>query len=220
MRTSPTGLTGSVVGEGGAEVSDAALLVGGYGTDRRRLHPLRDALGSRGVTAEVWPYRPVGSIAALAEDLAARSDGLDAERVHLVGHSLGGIVCASAALRRRHRVASVTTINTPWRGTWASYTGSGAIVEALRWGSDELRTLRQALAEHHAEPVGPRWLLVSAVGDLAVPASSALRIGARGHRLRRRTVRANGHSVSLLSPRLVAAVTEHVTGTHELDATG
>jgi triacylglycerol lipase len=201
-------------------VSEGALLVGGYGTDRRRLHPLRDALEARGVVTDVWAYRPVGTIADLADDLAARSDRSGADRVHLVGHSLGGIVCASAALRRRHRVATVTTINTPWRGTWASYTGSGAIVEALRWGSDELRSLREALAEHHAEPVGPRWLLLSAVGDLAVPASSALRIGARGHRLRRRTVRANGHSVSLLSPRLVAAVTDHVTGAHELDATG
>jgi triacylglycerol lipase len=200
-------------------LSHAALLLGGYGTDRRRLHPLRDALEARGVAAHVWPYRPVGSIAALAEVLAEACDGLPAERVHLVGHSLGGVVCASAALRRAHRVESVTTINTPWRGTWASYTGTGAIVEALRWRSAELRSLRDELAEHHAEPHGPRWLLLSALGDLAVPASSALRVGARGSRLRRRTVPANGHSVSLFSPRLIAAVAEHVTGSERLDAT-
>jgi pimeloyl-ACP methyl ester carboxylesterase len=194
------------------EVSDAALLLGGYGTDRRRLHPLRDALFARGVAAEVWPYRPVGSIAGLADELAARVSRLPGERIHLVGHSFGGIVCGAAALRQVDRLATVTTVNTPWRGTWASYTGSGAIVEALRWRSEELRAMRARLAAHHTEPDGPRWLLLSAVGDLAVPATSALRPGARGERLRRRTVRANGHSVSLLAPRLVAAVVEHVAG--------
>jgi pimeloyl-ACP methyl ester carboxylesterase len=201
-------------------LQDVALLLAGYGTDRRRLHPLRDALAGRGVAASVWPYQPVGSIAHLAEQLAARVDRLAGQRVHLVGHSLGGVVCAAAALRRTGRVASVTTINTPWRGTWVSYTGSGSIVEALRWRSEELRDLRVALDEHHTEADGPRWLLLSALGDLAVPASSALRIGARGARLRRRTVRANGHSVSLFSPRLVSAVADHVAPGEELDATG
>jgi triacylglycerol lipase len=200
-------------------VQDAALLLAGYGTDRRRLHPLRDAIASRGIDATVWPYQPVGSIAHLAEQLAERADRIDADRVHLVGHSLGGVVCAAAALRRAHRVTSVTTINTPWRGTWVSYTGSGAIVEALRWRSEELRDLRVALDAHHAEANGPSWLLLSALGDLAVPASSALRIGARGARLRRRTVRANGHSVSLFSPRLVAAVADHVAPPEALNAT-
>jgi pimeloyl-ACP methyl ester carboxylesterase len=201
-------------------LQDVAMLLAGYGTDRRRLHPLRDELEDRGVAATVWPYQPVGSIAHLAEQLAARTDRLAGQRVHLVGHSLGGVVCAAAALRRTDRVASVTTINSPWRGTWVSYTGSGAIVEALRWRSEELRDLRVALDEHHAEVDGPRWLLLSALGDLAVPASSALRIGARGARLRRRTVRANGHSVSLFSPRLVSVVADHVAPGEELDATG
>jgi hypothetical protein len=129
-------------------------------------------------------------------------------------------VCAAAALRRPDRVTTVTTINTPWRGTWVSYTGSGAIVEALRWRSGELRTLREQLDDHHDGDEGPRWLLLSALGDLAVPASSALRVGTRGRRLRRRTVRVGGHSLSLLHPRLVAAVVDHVAPPPALDATG
>lgn len=201
-------------------VEDAALLLAGYGTDRRRLHPLRDELADRGVRAVVWPYQPVGSISHLGEQLADRAARLDAARVHLVGHSLGGVVCAAAALRGGDGITSVTTINAPWRGTWVSYTGSGAIVEALRWRSDELRELRVAMDAHHGEVHGPRWLLVSALGDLAVPASSALRVGARGARLRRRTVRANGHSVSLFSPRLVTTVADHVAPDEALDATG
>jgi hypothetical protein len=87
-------------------VEDAALLLGGYGTDRRRLHPLRDELEDRGVQSVVWPYQPVGSIAHLAEQLVARAARFDAARVHLVGHSLGGgrLRRRSAAARRHGRL--------------------------------------------------------------------------------------------------------------------
>jgi triacylglycerol lipase len=195
-------------------MADAALLLAGFGTDRRRLRPLAEELESRGVRPLVWPYRPTGTLRSLAGQLEARTAGLAADRLHLVGHSLGGLLCASAALRGTTPVTSVTTVNTPWRGTWVSYTGAGPLVEALRWRSDELRELRHELAEHLRQPEGPRWLLVSASGDLAVPASSALRVGARSPRLRRRVVTANGHSISLLASRLVDTVAGHVDGTH------
>ena len=79
---------------------DGALLLAGYGTDQRRLHPLRDALHAAGVDARVWPYRPVGTVAALAAALGDRIDRVDADRIHLVGHSFGGIVCAAARCGR------------------------------------------------------------------------------------------------------------------------
>ena len=93
----------------------------------------------------------------------------------------------------------------------------GPIVDGLRWRSEELRDLRRRLAEHHRQQEGPRWLLVSATGDLAVTGWSALRSGAGGRRLARRVVAANGHSISLLSPRLVATVTGHVVDHRVLD---
>jgi pimeloyl-ACP methyl ester carboxylesterase len=37
-------------------------------------------------------------------------------RVHLIGHSLGGIFARSAAVRRPNRVASVITLGSPFRG--------------------------------------------------------------------------------------------------------
>ncbi len=37
-------------------------------------------------------------------------------RVHLVGHSLGGIFARSAAVRMPNRIASVTTLGSPFRG--------------------------------------------------------------------------------------------------------
>ena len=54
---------------GDDDAGRSVLLLAGYGTDQRRLHPLRDALHAAGVDARVWPYRPVGTVAALAAAL-------------------------------------------------------------------------------------------------------------------------------------------------------
>ena len=56
---------------------------------------------------------------ALARNLAATIDRAYEEsgrRVHLVGHSLGGIFARSAAVRMPDRIASVTTLGSPFRG--------------------------------------------------------------------------------------------------------
>jgi len=56
---------------------------------------------------------------ALARNLKATIDRAYAEtgrRVHLVGHSLGGIFARSAAVRMPDRIASVTTLGSPFRG--------------------------------------------------------------------------------------------------------
>jgi len=55
----------------------------------------------------------------LARKLMATIDRAYVEtgkRVHLVGHSLGGIFARSAAVRMSDRVASVTTLGSPFRG--------------------------------------------------------------------------------------------------------
>ena len=52
-------------------------------------------------------------------------------RVHLVGHSLGGIFARIAAVRRPHRVASVISLGSPFRGL-SLHSVIGALSEALR----------------------------------------------------------------------------------------
>ena len=55
----------------------------------------------------------------LAQSLMAtikRAHAETGERVHLVGHSLGGIFARSAAVRIPNRIASVTTLGSPFRG--------------------------------------------------------------------------------------------------------
>jgi pimeloyl-ACP methyl ester carboxylesterase len=196
--------------------TDLVLMLPGWGTSPARLDVLSDTLQRAGAVARVWSYTPQGGFDELVHEVATIANSfLDlhnpADRLHLVGHSLGGLAAAAAVLQHLDgRVTSVTTINAPWRGTWVSYTGSGPLARALRWGSLELESLRTELHQHLEAPAGPRWLMLSAVADLATPATTAL-MGSRARpRLTRRVVRAAGHSTSLASMRIATAVTAHV----------
>lgn len=200
------------------EPTDLVLLLPGWGTPATRLEPMADALDGVGAIARVWSYTPQGAFPELVEQFATAAEATlemhePQDRLHLVGHSLGGVVVAATALRRMpDRVASVTTINTPWRGTWVSYTGTGPLARALRWGSPLLSDLRDELDDDLDRDEGARWLLVSAAGDLATPATTSLAVTSTSPRLRRRVVAATGHSVSLTSDRVIEVVRDHVLG--------
>ena len=49
-------------------------------------------------------------------DTIRRAYAASGQRVHLVGHSLGGIIARSVAAQRPEQVASVTTLASPFRG--------------------------------------------------------------------------------------------------------
>ena len=196
--------------------TDLVLLLPGWGTPPARLEPMSAALDDAGAVSRVWSYTPEGAFPELVEQFTTAAEATVAmhepeDRLHFVGHSLGGVVAAATALRRmRGVVASVTTINTPWRGTWVSYTGTGPLARALRWGSPLLGDLRDELVADLDQPDTPRWLLVSAAGDLATPATTSLGIVTASDRLTRRVAAATGHSVSLSSPRVIDLVRAHV----------
>lgn len=197
-------------------ITDHVLLLPGWGTPPERMEPMADALAREGAPARVWSYTPAGSFDELVDHFAVAARAAvrmhePEDRLHLVGHSLGGLVAAATALRMlAGEVASVTTVNAPWRGTWVSYTGTGALARSLRWRSPTLATLRADLDDHLDDPVGPRWLLLSAAGDLATPATTSLTAAAATPRLRRRVVPAGGHSICLMAPRVIGAVRDHV----------
>ncbi len=187
-----------------------ALALPGWGTASDRMQPICDALAQAGVAARPWRYEARGSIRSLGARLAAAA-AAESDPVHLVGHSLGGLVAASAVLHHGAPVASVTTVNSPWRGTWAAWTAhpGDPLGQELRWGSDSLDELRSVLAHHLRGDDGPRWSVLSAAGDLAVPITGSTRVP-DGERLTTRIVPVHGHSVSLLHERMVAAVADHV----------
>ena len=190
-----------------------AFVLPGWGTSTDRVGPLCDSLRDRGVDARPWAYDPVGSIRSVGRLLAAAAADVaaDGQHVSLIGHSLGGLIAASAVLNHSAPVATVTTINSPWRGTWAAWTAhpDDPLGRELRWGSSTLRTMRHQLANHLDEPTGPRWRVVSAVLDFAAPPTSALRTP-EGDRLSKSLIPVSGHSVSLLHPKLIDTVSHHV----------
>ena len=153
-----------------------ALALPGWGTAPERMQPLCDALGAVGIDA-----RPL-----------------------LVGHSLGGLASAAAVLDHGAEVASVTTINAPWRGTWVAWTADAdePLGPQLRWRAERLRLLRGSLRDHLDAPAGPRWSIVAAALDLAATPATSLRVP-DGDRLGRSLVpvveRMIEHVVTLVS---------------------
>lgn len=186
-----------------ADPTPRTLLLPGWGTSETRMHPIRDAIRGAGGRADVIGYEPAGSVAGLGIRLAA---SLPSGPVTLVGHSLGGLVAAAAALSAGdHDVRHVVTINSPWRGTWLGWTGSGSLAEELRWGSDGLDRLRDALAANLRATHGPSWTTIGCLGDLGCTPLTAVGVPS-GERLRRQVLPLMGHSTSLLRPAMARAV--------------
>lgn len=192
-----------------------ALVLPGWGTSVTRLDAMCAGLREAGVDARAHGYSATGSIdaigSALAEIVATHAQS---GPVHLVGHSLGGLASASAVLEHGAQVATVTTINTPWRGTWVAWTADphDPLGHELRWRSPRLQTLRRSLATHLATDAdGPHWTLLAAAVDLAATPATSLRV-ASGRRLETDVVGVTGHSLSLMKPAMIARVVRAVAG--------
>jgi pimeloyl-ACP methyl ester carboxylesterase len=106
-------------------IEGPVLLVPDRGLNRYSLWPLQAYLQSRGFswTARLNLHPAKGDIPALAKRLSDRIDQIcrqtHAERVDLVGHGAGGVVCAWMLANgpSPERVRSMVTIGTPWAGT-------------------------------------------------------------------------------------------------------
>lgn len=123
------------------------LLVHGYLCNRGIWWRLRQRLRARGaVVATVNLEPPLADLEALVETLARRIDRLlldtGAERVALVAHSMGGLVCR--AYLRRHgcaRVARLLTVAAPHHGTRMARRAPGVNAGQMRVGSPWLQSL-------------------------------------------------------------------------------
>ncbi|MET0993465.1 MAG: alpha/beta fold hydrolase [Mycobacterium sp.] len=155
-----------------APTARPVLLVHGFCGTKSSWSLLARALRARGVTVDAITYTPFGtSVEQLADRLVSEVDRLlsqtGADKVHLVGHSLGGVVIAQAIASGRlsGRVDTVVTLAAPFGGSpWANLLPFGAIVQALREGSPLLLRLASAPA-----PDGVRWLAFTAALDMVVP---------------------------------------------------
>jgi pimeloyl-ACP methyl ester carboxylesterase len=132
---------------------DAVLLVHGLWMNRVVMLYLARQLRSRGFAARaVGYYSAMHDLGRNARALAGAIAGLDAPRVHLVAHSLGGVV-ALAALRDQPdpRVRRIVLLGAPLAGS-----ASGRSLAAKRWGAPLLGTTRALWGDmpHLAIPPG------------------------------------------------------------------
>jgi pimeloyl-ACP methyl ester carboxylesterase len=181
------------------------VLVHGYLGSERPWTPLVHRLHHGGFV-NVFTLR-YNSLSAGVPQLAAELTGhvatvlrrADQPEVHLVGHSLGGLVARYAVQRLGlDRVTrSVVMVATPHRGSPLARFGPGPAAAQLRPDSELLRGLPPLESLRQV-----RWAMVHAGADLVVPAprtGEGLCLPGYGH-----------HSI-LTSPELARAVLAHLT---------
>lgn len=153
------------------------VLVHGYFHNRSAFLAMNHRLRRAGFPyVHTMNYNPLAhDMFALAEQLRREVDlvldATGAERVQIVGHSMGGMVARTyvQTMGGDECVDTVITLGTPHRGTHAARFGAGPAARQMRPGSAFLRTL-----EETARPTAVRWIsYYSDLDAMIVPTSSA-----------------------------------------------
>jgi pimeloyl-ACP methyl ester carboxylesterase len=119
---------------------DAVLFIQGIGVVGEGWRPQLDGLAdrwrclafdNRGIGASELRGGEV-SIEAMAADAWAVADAAGADRVHVVGHSMGGVIAQAVALAKPERVKSLALLCTFAAGAQAAKLSFGMFVTALR----------------------------------------------------------------------------------------
>jgi predicted alpha/beta-fold hydrolase len=125
------------------------VLVHGLVDNRSIFAVMRRSLRRRGFASVCsWNYSPlIRDVARAAEDLGAHIERICAQtghdRVHVVGHSLGGLIARYHVQRQGgdQRVDSLVTLGTPHGGSLLAHALPTPLVRQLRPGSPVLREL-------------------------------------------------------------------------------
>jgi triacylglycerol lipase len=198
----------------GKPSSDAAeipiILIHGYFHNRSGLMVMRRALRRHGFrNVEFFSYNPFRKgIPEIAESLAHRIERLSEQsgckKVHLVGHSLGGLIARWYVEQAggSSKVHTVVTLGTPHSGTFLAHAGRSPVTRQMRRGSDLLKQMAQ-------KPLPKSVRYLSYYSDLDVlvkPSRSACLENGDGKNVRNILVHDLGHMSLLISPELIESI--------------
>ena len=198
----------------GESVHDTpVLLVHGYAHNESGWWVLDRRLRQAGFTSiHRLNYLPLGSgIPQLAERLAARVDEIrdltGAERVHVIGHSMGGLLTRwyVQELGGDRRVDTVITLGSPHEGTLAAWLWPERTARDMRPGSSVISRLAAG-----ARPSPVRWVSIYSDADLLIRPTSAGRLRSSALNATNIRVHGLGHLSLLVAPRVVKTVTDQL----------
>ena len=192
------------------------LLVHGYGHNRSGWFLLERALRRAGFTSiHTMNYVAWGrdGVEALAHRLAARVEEVrrltGADKVHIVGHSLGGVLLRWYAqeLGGDEHIATAITVASPHEGTVAAFAGFGPCARDLRPGSAVMRRL----AAGTRATSGTRWMALWSDSDLVVQPSVSAKLRPPALHAENILIKYHGHVAMLTSPRVLRLIVEQLS---------
>ncbi|MBA2607570.1 MAG: alpha/beta fold hydrolase, partial [Actinobacteria bacterium] len=147
----------------------------------------------------------------IAEKLAARVEMVreltGADKVHIVGHSLGGIVARWYVQEEGgdQTVNTAITLASPHSGTIAAFAGPGRTARELRPGSWVMRRLNDT-----ATPSDVRWVAFYGDSDALIQPSRSGRIEAPALNARNMLIPGIGHLGMLMSGDVVNQIIDEL----------
>jgi triacylglycerol lipase len=199
----------------GSAVHDApVILVHGYGHNRSGWFVLERALCDAGFTSvHTLNYSAFGrdGVPELAERLARRVDDVrrltGADKVHMVGHSLGGILLRwyVQELGGDRVVDTAITIASPHEGTVTALGWVGNAIRDLRPGSAVVRRLAEGARQ---TPVS--WVAMYSNLDLLVQPAVSAQLRSPALAATNIFVKDHGHVAIMSSPKVTRDVVDRL----------
>ncbi len=190
------------------------VLVHGYFHNRSGFSRIRHTLKRVGFRyIDRWNYPALGhDIPELAQDLADHVFDVlfrtGATEVHLIGHSLGGMIARYYVqeLAGWRKVNTLITLGSPHQGTYAAIAARARVARQLRPGSPVIEQLKAS-----ARPLPTRFVsYYSNLDSMVLPASNA-KIAEEVLEPRNVLIKDHGHLSLLMSGRLIRDITETLT---------
>jgi pimeloyl-ACP methyl ester carboxylesterase len=180
---------------------DSVILIHGFSGGKGELIPTQQFLESLGFAVHRVTWSPVGlgflgDVAYYADQLCTEISNLSSGNIHVVSHSMGGLVAAELELYEDLNISSFTAIASPWVAPNLVRLPWRPDIVKNTWAAGNKVTLPQNIK---------KWLCIGASEDTTVTHGFALLPGAKN------IVLAGDHSTILDNRDMHASLEEHIS---------